>query len=325
MRRRALIANLGVAAVVSPRAAHAQSRPMPVIGFLGLGTAAEYAPWVAAVQLGLGDTGYAVGQNVAMEYLWAEGNMDRLPALAADFVIRKVSVIITTGGNNGILAAKSATSTIPAIFIGGGDLVGMGIVSSLARPSGNLTGFTIMATELMPKRFELLSELVPAARTIALLVNPKSLNDWIPAVEIVARERGVQLPILLAANSGEIDTAFASLGDLHAGALLLGGNPVFNNRREQMVALAARYAIPVMHEWRESVELGGLCSYAPNLAGLWRQVGAYAGRILSGVRPADLPIQEPSKFYFVINLKTAKAPGLTIPQSILARTDEVIE
>jgi putative ABC transport system substrate-binding protein len=325
MRRRALIAMLSVATVVSPRAARAQSRPMPVIGFFGVGTAEEYAPWVAAVQLGLGDTGYAVGHNVAMDYLWAEGNMDRLPALAAELVIRKVSVIITTGGNNGILAAKSATSTIPTIFIGGGNLVRMGIVSSHARPSGNLTGFTIMGTELMPKRLELLSELVPAARTIALLVNPKSLTDWIPAVEIVARERGVQLPILLAANSGEIDTAFASLGDLHAEALLLAGDPLFNNRREQMVPLAARYAIPVMHEWRESVELGGLCSYAPNLAGLWRQVGTYAGRILSGARPEDLPIQEPGKIDFVINLKTAKALGLTIPQSILARADELIE
>jgi putative tryptophan/tyrosine transport system substrate-binding protein len=325
MRRRAFIARLGVAAVVSPHAARAQSRPMPVIGYLGLGTAAEYAPWVAAVQLGLGDTGYAVGQNVAMEYLWAEGNLDRIPALVADFVSRKVSVIITSGGNNGILAAKNATSTIPVLFIGGGDLVGLGIVSSLARPGGNLTGFTIMASELMPKRLELLSELVPTARTIALLVNPKSVNDWMPAVQSVARERGVQLPILLATNSGEIDTAFASLGDLHAGALLLAGDPLFNNRRAQLVALAARFAIPVMHEWRESVELGGLCSYAPSLAGLLRQVGAYAGRILSGARPADLPIQEPRKFDFVINLKTAKALGLTVPQSILVRADEVIE
>jgi putative ABC transport system substrate-binding protein len=298
---------------------------MPVIGFLGLGTAAEYAPWVAAVQLGLGDRGYAEGQNVAMAYVWAEGNLDRLPALAADLVSRKVSLIITTGGTNGILAAKNATSTIPAIFIGGGDLVRMGIVSSLARPSGNLTGFTIMATELMPKRLELLTELVPEVRTIALLVNTKSLNDWIPAVERVARERGVHLPILLAANPGEIDAAFASLGSVHAGALLLGGDPLFNNRRAQMVALAARYAVPVMHQWRESVELGGLCSYGPSLAGLWRQAGAYAGRILSGARPVDLPIQEPSKFDFVINLKTAKTLGLTVRQSLLARADEVIE
>jgi putative tryptophan/tyrosine transport system substrate-binding protein len=266
---------------------------MPVIGVLGLGSAAEYASWVAAVEASLRDAGYVVGQNMAIEYLWAE-RVDQLPALAAILVRRPVSLIIAIGGTNVILAATNATSTIPVLFSGGADLVRKGIVASLARPGSNLTGFTYMIAELMPKRLELLSELVFQAQTIALLVNPEAPNDWIPAVESVARQRGVQLPILRATDPSEIDAAFAALAGLPAGAVLIAADRLFHGRREQMVALAARHAMPAMHEWRESVVLGGLCSYAPSLAGLWRQVGAYAGRILSGARPADRRSRSPA-------------------------------
>jgi putative ABC transport system substrate-binding protein len=323
MKRRELMLLLA-GAMTAAGALHAQQKAMPVIGFLGIGSPGPVAASVAAFRQGLSETGYVEGQNVAVEYHWAKGSSDRLPALADDLVGLKVDVIVTQGGTLPALAAKTATSTIPIVFTGG-DPVATGLVASLARPGGNLTGFTFFFVELVPKRLELLSELVPQARVIALLVNPRSPNIWLGEVQQAARTRGVQLPILKAATESEIDAAFASLVELHAGALLIGPDPFFNDRREQLVALASRYALATSYEWRESVAAGGLISYGPSLTAAYRQVGIYAGRILKGEKPADLPVQQPTKFELVINLKTAKELGLTVPPSILARADEVIE
>ena len=266
MRRRELMLLLG-GAMTAPRALRAQQKAMPVIGFLGSASPGPSAPFVAAFRQGLSETGYVEGQNVAIEYRWAEGHYDRLPALAADLVGRKVDVIVASGGTSSALAAKSATSTIPIVFVSGGDPVADGLVASLARPGGNLTGFSILAVELMPKRLELLSELVPQARVIALLVNPNNPNAEriIRDVQEAARAKGVQLHILKAGTESEIDAAFASLVQLQAGALVVGTDPFFISRREQLVALAARHAVPAIYEWREFAAAGGLISYGPSL------------------------------------------------------------
>ena len=326
MKRRYFLALLGAAATW-PLAARSQQKTIPVIGFLGIATAAVYAPWLAAFRRGLADMGYIEGQNLSIEYRWAEDRVDQLPALAAELVGRNVDVIATTGGTAGVLAAKAATSTIPIVFSGGSDLVATGVVASLARPGGNITGISIMGAEMMPKRFELLSELLPEAKVVALLVNPSNptTEPTTKDVQAAARAKGVQISILKARTEAEIEAAFDNLRDLKADALLVGADPLFNNRREQLVALASRHAIPAMYEWRESVDAGGLISYGPNFTNLVRQVGTYAGKILKGAKPADLPVQQPTKFELVINLKTAKALGLTIPPSILALADEVIE
>ena len=326
MRRRRFIALLGGAAVSGPLPASAQ-QATPVIGFLGIASPGPFAPVVAAFHQGLSETGYVDGKDVAIEYRWAEGRIDRLPTLAADLVGLKVDVIVTSGGNDAALAAKAATSTIPIVFETGVDPVKAGLVTSFARPGGKLTGVCILTAELNPKRFELLSELVPEAKIIALLVNPSNSNAEriIKDVQEAARAKGVRLLILKAATEGEIDTAFASLAQLHAGSLLVGNDPFFFSRREQLVALAARHAFPAMYEWREFAAAGGLASYGTSIAGMYRQLGLYVGKILEGAKPADLPVQQPTKFELVINLKTAKALGLTVPQSILARADEVIE
>jgi putative ABC transport system substrate-binding protein len=300
---------------------------MPVIGFLGIGSPGPVAPSVAALRQGLSETGYVEGQNVAIEFRWAEGSYDRLPALAADLVGRKVDLIATGGGNVSALAAKNATSTIPIVFVSGGDPVGAGLVASLGRPGGNLTGFSNIAAGLRLKRIELLSELVPQARVIAVLVNPTNLPNepGIQEAQEAARAKGVQLQILKASTESEIDAAFASLAQLHTGALVIGGEPFFASRREQLVALASRHAVPAIYDWREFVAAGGLISYGTSLPAVFRQAGIYAGKILKGAKPADLPIQQPTTFELVINLKTAKALGLTVPQSLLVRADEVIE
>jgi len=323
MHRRRFIVSLG-SAIALPCVAAEQQKSVPVIGFLGVGSPGPVAPSVAAFRQGLAETGYVEGQNVAIDYRWAEGRSDRLPGLAADLVGRKVDVIVTQGGTLPASAAKDATSTIPIVFTGG-DPVEQGLVASFARPGGNLTGFTFFLVELVLKRFELLSELVPKARVIALLMNPRTPSSWLGEVQQAARTKGVQLPILEAATESEIDAAFASLVELHAGALLIGPNPFFNDRREQLVALASRYALATSYEWRESVAAGGLISYGPSLTATYRQVGNYAGRILKGEKPADLPVQQPTTFELVVNLKTAKELGLTVPPSILARADEVME
>jgi putative tryptophan/tyrosine transport system substrate-binding protein len=304
-----------------------QRTKLPVIGFLNGTSPGPYAPFVAAFRRGLSEAGYIEGQNVAIEYRWAEGHYDRLPALAADLVGRKVDLIATSGGPASALAAKSATSMIPIVFVSGDDAVAVGLVASLAQPGGNLTGVSFLDVELMQKRLELLSELVPQAGVIALLVNPNNPNAErvMRDVREAARAKGVQLLIQKASSESEIDTAFATLVQLKAGALVVGADAFFSSRREQLVALASRHAVPAIYEWREFPAAGGLISYGTSLTGVYSQLGLYAGRILKGAKPADLPVQQPTRFELVVNLKTASALGLAVPPSILARADEVIE
>ena len=322
MRRRDFTILLAGAMGGWASALHAQQKTMPVIGYLN--TASPGPRPVAAFKQGLSESGYVEGHNVAMEYRSAEGRYDRLPGLAADLVARKVNVIVTFGP--GINAAKSATSTIPIVFVAS-DPVGEGLVASLARPGGNLTGISLLTVEMMPKRIELLSELVPQASMIALLVNPDNLttDSVIREVQEAAHAKGVQLYILKAGNENEIDAAFAKFVQLHAGALAVAPDPFYNTQREQLVALAALDAVPAIYPWREVAAVGGLITYGPSLTSAVRQAGIYAGKILKGANPADLPVQQPTTFELVVNLKTAKALGLTIPPSILARADEVIE
>jgi putative tryptophan/tyrosine transport system substrate-binding protein len=326
MRRREFVRFVGGIIIAWPFAARAQQKAMPVIGYLNSTSPEFNAPNLAAFRQGLSDTGYVEGQNVAIEYRWAEGRYDRLPGLAADLVTRKVDVIVAAGGTPAARAAKSATSTIPIIF-NSADPVGAGLVASFARPGGNLTGVSLLTIELMAKRLELLSELVPQARVIALLVNPTNpITERITSdVQEAAHTKGVQLLILKASSESEIDAAFASLVQQHADALVVSTDPFFGSRSEQLVALASRHAVPAIYEWREFAAAGGLISYGPSLMAAVRQVGIYAGKILKGAKPADLPVQQPTTFELVINLKTAKALGLTVPQSMLMRADEVIE
>jgi putative ABC transport system substrate-binding protein len=306
-----------------------QAKEMPVIGYL---SPFSPPPNLGALgrnpfQQGLSETGYVYGQNVAIEYRWAESNYDRLPALAADLVGRKVDVIVTEGGTPPALAAKSATSTIPIVFTFVGDPVASGLVTSLARPGGNLTGFSNISIELMPKLLDLVLEIVPQAGVIALLVNPDNPNAEriIRGTQEAARVKGVKLVVLKAATEGEIDAAFASVVQLQAGALVVDPDAFFNSRGEQLVALASRHAVPTIYAFRRWVAAGGLISYGIDGTIVLRQAGIYAGRILKGAKPADLPVQQPTTFELVINLKTAKALGLTIPPTLLARADEVIE
>jgi putative tryptophan/tyrosine transport system substrate-binding protein len=325
MRRRELLLLVG-GAVTAPRALRAQQKAMPVIGFLASASPGPNAANLAALRQGLSEAGYVEGQNVAIEYRWAEGDFDRLPALAADLVGRGVDVIVTSGGNFSALAAKNATSSIPIVFIAGADPVEEGLVASLARPGGNLTGVTLFANELWGKRVELISELAPEARTLAKLGNPKwpGTERDIAAVQEAARAKGLHLRILKASTESDIDAAFASVVDLKVGGLLVG-DPTYFGRREQIVALAARYAVPTIYDFRIYVAAGGLISYGTSQTDTYRNVGTYVGKILKGARPADLPVQQPATFELVVNLKTAKALGLTVPPSILARADEVIE
>jgi putative tryptophan/tyrosine transport system substrate-binding protein len=323
MRRRELILLGGAMAVA--RRLHAQQKTMPVIGFLSGFSPGAAAPFAAGVRQGLSETGYVEGQNVTIEYRWAEDHSDRLPVFVADLVSRKVDVILASGGDVAAFAAKGATSTIPIVFAIGGDPVERCLVASLARPGGNLTGVTVLATELNPKRLELLSEMVPQAWVVALLVNPNSPNAErvVRDVQEAARAKGVQLHILKAGTEGEIDAAFAMLVQQHAGALLVAG--LAFSRREQLAALAARHSVPVIYEAREFAEAGGLISYGASRPAAWHQAGVYLGKILNGAKPADLPVYQSTKFELVINLKTANALGLTVAPTILARADEVIE
>jgi len=323
MRRRELMFLLGGVAAAWPLGVRAQQNAMPVIGYLHFGSP-NLAPTPAVFLQGLSETGFVEGQNVAIEYRWAEGHYDRLPGLAADLVGRKVDLIAAIGPPPA-RAAKSATSTIPIVFAVGTDPVADELVASLARPGGNLTGVTNLAVELVPKRLDLLCELVPQARVIALLVNPNNpyTEPMIRGVQEAARAKGVQLQVVTASTESEIDTAFATLANVRA--LLVGDDVFFTSRRDQITALAASHAVPAIYQFREFTAAGGLMSYGSSLTALIRQLGVYAGRILKGAKPADLPVQQPTRFELVVNLKTAKALGLTVPQSILARADEVIE
>ena len=301
---------------------------MPVVGVLNTqspGPTVE--PIDAGFRQGLEETGYVEGQNVAIAYRWAEGHNDRLPGLAADLVARKVDVIIAGGGVPAASAAQKATTTIPIVFAVGVDPVARGLVASLTHPGGNCTGVTFLNTELTPKRLEMLSELVPQAGVIALLMNPNN-----PAAESVMRDvqeaattKRVQLHVLKAASGNEIESAFATYFQLHAGALIVVNDPFFFLHLEQLTTLASRHAVPAIYPWRECAVSGGLISYGTSLTGAYHLVGIYAGKILDGAKPADLPVQQPTTFELVINLKTAAALGLTVPPSILARATEVIE
>src|SRR5947207_733994 len=327
MRRRDFIIFLAGAMAAWPLPGRAQQQAMRVIGVHSPTPAStSSAPLMAAFRQALSEAGYVEGQNLAIEYRYAEGHYDRLPALAADLVGRKVDLIMANSPP-AALAAKSATSTIPIVFRGGGDPVGGGLVASLARPGGNLTGVSFVADELTAKRLELLSELVPRAGVIALLMNPNSpsAERIIPDVQEAARTKGLQLHVLKAGSESEIDSAFASLVQLHVDALVVAADPFLSSRREQLVALAPRHAVPSSYAWREFAASGGLISYGPSLTYAFRLVGAYAGKVLKGAKPADLPVQQPTTFELVINLNTANALGLTVPQPLLQRADEVIE
>jgi len=320
-RRELMILLLGNA--MAARALRAQQKAMPVIGYLNGTSPAANAESLAAFRKGLSETGRVEGQNLAMEYRWAEFHYERLPALAADLVDRKVDVIAACGGAGEALAAKGATSMIPIVFTVGADPVETGLVASLDRPGGNLTGVAILNVELVQKRVELISELVPQARVIGYLINPNNsaIEPNIASAREAVRVRGLQLEILKAGAEGEIDAVFASLVQ-HVDALVVG-DPLFNSRREQIVALAARYRVPAIYNGREYVAAGGLISYGANFAAPYHQIGIYA--VLNGAKPADLPVHQPTTFELVVNLTTAKALGLTVPPSVLARADEVIE
>jgi ABC-type uncharacterized transport system substrate-binding protein len=325
MRRREILALVAGAAVAWPFAVRAQQKAMPVIGFLGSASPSRLAPFpfLPAFRQGLSETGYVEGQNVAIEYRWAEGHIDRLPALAADLVARKVDVIVTEGGDASSLAAKSATSTIPIVFHSSSDPVAIGLVASLARPGSNLTGVSLLSTELMPKLLELLLELVPQARVIALLVQPfePAAERIVGEMEKAVRAKGVDLRVLNARTESEADAAFETLASAAADGVILGavGN------RLHIAALASHHAVPAIALQRDFPEAGGLISYGFNLPNVYHLKGIYAGKILKGAKPAELPVQQPTKFELVINLKTANALGLTVPQSVLQRADEVIE
>jgi putative tryptophan/tyrosine transport system substrate-binding protein len=323
MRRRELMLLLG-GMMTLPQMLRAEQKTMPVIGFLSSVSTGLAAPHVVAFRQGLSETGYVEGENVAIESRWAEGHPDRLPALAADLVGRRVDVI-AAGGDTAVLAATGATSTIPIVFFSGADPVATGLVQSLARPGGNLTGFSIFVAELMPKRLELLSELVPQAKVIGLLVNDPNAERLIGDLWEAARVKGLQLQVLRASTESEIDGTFASLAQLSAGGLVVTPNALFVRLREQVVALASRHAVPAIYPQREFAAAGGLITYGTSLTDTYRQLGIYVGEILNGAKPADLPVQQPTTFELVVNLKTANALGLTVPPSILARANEVSE
>ncbi len=321
MIRRNFIALVSVAAVGWPLATRAQRSSIPIIGFLSGQSPVPWAPYVAAFRNGLKETGYVEGRNVAIEFRWAEGQYSRLPALAADLVHRHVAVLVAAGG--GSQEAKAATTTIPIVFTTGNDPVEAGLVASLAHPGGNLTGVSFVPAELAAKRLELLRQLVPKATAIAMILNPvqTSAESRARKVQEAAPSFGLQVHVLRARTEQEIDAAFASLGQLRAGALLVGTDAFFNARRDQFVALAVRYAIPAMLEGRESVAAGGLMSYGASIPEVYRQAGIYTGKILNGAKPADMPVLQSTKFELVINTKTAKTLGLTIPQSLRVQAE----
>jgi putative tryptophan/tyrosine transport system substrate-binding protein len=326
MRRREFIAMLGGVAVAWPHAACAQQPAMPVIGFLHAASPEAYAPMMTAFHQGLKEAGYVEGHNVAIEYRWAEGHYDRLPALAADLVRRQVAEIVTSG-TPAALAAKAASSTIPIVINVGIDPVQIGLVAGLNRPGGNVTGLAALTVEVAAKRLEVLHELLRTSAAVALLVNPNNpvTEPETKGMRDAARSLGLQLHVLDASTEGEIDAAFGKLIELRAGGLVVSADGFLHSQRDQIVALAARHAVPAIYGVREFATAGGLMSYGLDLADLYRQLGIYAGKILKGAKPADLPVQQVARVEFVINLKTAKTLGLTFPITLLGRADEVIE
>jgi len=327
MKRRELIIALG-AGVALPLAARAQQTAVLMIGWLGSGSPDAFASQVAAFRKGVNEAGFVEGQNVAIEYRWAEGDYDRLPELAAGLVRHPVAVILTSGGTRPTLAAKTATSTIPIVFLNGGsDPVAAGLIASFNRPGGNVTGVNFLAGELVTKQLGLLHELMPAASMIAMLVNPNSpaANPEMRDLERAARSLGLQHRVLTASTERGIDEVFASFGQQPVDALLVQTEPFLSGQRDQIAALAARHAIPTISSIQAFAAAGGLISYGASSTDAYRQAGVYVGRILKGEKPADLPVIQPTKFDLVINIKTAKALGLQIPEKLLALADEVIE
>jgi putative tryptophan/tyrosine transport system substrate-binding protein len=326
MKRRKFIALLGGAAAAWPLAARAQQSAMPVIGFLSSRSPGESAGVVAAFRDGLREGGFVEGQNLVIAFRWAEGHYDRLPGLAADLVGLRVAVLFAAGGPPSAFAAKAATSTIPVVFSAVSDALRLGLVSSLNRPGGNVTGMSFLNSEIIGKSSQL-KEMTPSAAVLAYLLNPSSPSTEIYAKEAptVANALGIRVHLLHASTEQDLDEAFASLGKLGAGGLVVAAEPFFDSQRDRIVALAARYAVPMIANLREYVVAGGLMSYGASLPDLYRQAGIYVGRVLKGENPADLPVMQPTKFDLVLNLKTAKVLGLAVPDRLLALADEVIE
>jgi putative ABC transport system substrate-binding protein len=315
------------AAASCPLVVRAQQQRVPVIGYLSGVSPGSYTAMLQAFRRGLREEGYVEGENVRIEYRWAEGQYDRLTRLAADLVKEKVDVIAASGGPRSAPAAKAATATIPIVFVTGIDPVAAGLVASLARPGGNVTGFTLLVAELMEKRLELLSEMVPQTKSVAVLINPTNSNSkgLVKDLPKAAEAKGLQLHVLKASTESEIDAAFAGVAQLPARALVAGSDAFFNSRRNQITALAARYRVPAIYDTPAFTAAGGLMAYGPSLADAYTHLGVYAGKVLKGAKPADLPVQQPIRLQLIINLKTAKALGLTVPRSLLARADEVID
>ncbi len=326
MQRRDFL-TFAIGAAVWPSAGAAQQPPTPTVGYLSSATPAAFDHFVTAFRRGLAEAGYTEGRNVAIEFRWAEGHNDRLPALAAELVAHRVAVIVATGGAQPALVAKTMTRNVPIVFTGGADPVKLGLVASLARPGGNATGIINSATELTAKRLELLRELVPTSGVVGVLINPTipQADDQVSEIREAARITGQSIRFVNAASEREISAAFTAIAQQRVGALLVGGDPFFTSRRALLVALAAQHGIPASYAFRDFPLAGGLMSYGADLLDVHRRAGIYAARILKGDKPADLPVMQPTKFELVFNLKTAKALGLTVPSTLIARADEVIE